>query len=95
MEYEHCTTVLMLSTMGVDDASSTLTERDLEQAIERVTAERPGEGWERDGQVHRDDLSAAIPFRRPGSGERGRQRMRALAHLLFTPIPGGDGAAEG
>ena len=49
--YEHCTTVLMLSTTGVDDASSTLTERDLEQAIERVTAERPGEGWERDDEA--------------------------------------------
>lgn len=85
MEYKHFTTFVKLSTVGVEDASSTLTEQDLDQAIERAAAERPEEWWERDGPVRRDGLNAEIPFRRPGSGELGGQQIRTLGYLLLVP----------
>ena len=95
MEYERVVIIVGLLRMGEEDSSSSFTDEDMDRAIDQAIADRLADGWEQDGLVRRDGPSAEIPVRRPGSGELGRQQIRALAHLLFSPIPGGDGAAEG
>lgn len=97
MDYEHFVTFVKLLRMGEDTSSSMIsfTEQDMDEAIDRALARYVAEGWEQDGPARRDGLNAGIPIRRPGSGELGRHQMRALAHLLFSPTPGGDRASDG